>query len=311
MLLIRRFEELVIKHYPEQEMKTPVHLCVGQEAIAAGICAHLTQNDYLFTTHRNHGHCLAKGMHPQNLLAEFYGKATGCAGGKGGSMHPVDKDLNILGTTAIVGGGIPIAVGTAWAEQMKGSNDIAAVFFGDGASEEGTFHESLNFAALKNIPVLFVCENNMYATASPISKRQAKQSSIADKAASYGIPGICVNGNNVMDVYEVAKKAVERARNNHGATLIEATTYRWYGHVGPNDDTETGHRPARELEQWKKRCPLKTYRDDLYTEKLLDKKVDKKFTDEIDHRLQEALQFAQESEQPAAETLLKNVFVES
>jgi len=311
MLLIRRFEELVIKHYPEQEMKTPVHLCIGQEAIPTGVCAHLTKNDYLFSTHRNHGHCLAKGMHPQKLLAEFYGKATGCAGGKGGSMHPVDMDLHIPGTTAIVGGGIPIAVGTAWAEQMKGNKNISVVFFGDGASEEGTFHESLNFAALKNIPVLFVCENNMYATASSINKRQAEQSSIADKAASYGIDGFCVDGNNVMDVYNVAQRAVKRARSGHGSTLIEATTYRWFGHVGPNDDTVTGHRPARELEEWKKKCPLKNFRDNLRSEKVLDSEGDKAIEDLISHQLKDALQFAQESEQPAAESLLKNVFVEA
>lgn len=256
MRRIRTFEEQVIRYYPEQEMRTPVHLCIGQEAIAAGVCQALNTADTLFSTHRNHGHCLAKGMEYYPLLAEFYGKKSGCAGGKGGSMHPVDVQRGILGTTAIVGGNIPIAVGSAWSHQMQKNGNVAVTFFGDGASEEGTFHESLNFAALKQIPVIFLCENNFYATASNIASRQPENTSITKKAASYGIPSIQVDGNDVITVYKEAKKAVKRARDAEGPSFIEAVTYRWKGHVGPVDDTETGHRPAAELEKWKKKCPL-------------------------------------------------------
>jgi len=160
MLRIRMFEERIIDVYPEQDMKSPVHLYIGEEAIAAGVCIHLREDDYLFTTHRSHGHCLAKGASPESLYAEFYGKANGCCRGKGGSMHPAYPEIGILGTSAIVGGGIPLAVGTALASVMQNTNRITVVFFGDGASEEGSFHESLNFAALKHLPVVFVCENN-------------------------------------------------------------------------------------------------------------------------------------------------------
>lgn len=266
MRRIRFFEENVIAHYPEQEMRTPVHLCIGQEAIAAAVCTQLRKSDYIFSTHRNHGHCLAKGMTYYQLLAEFYGKVTGCAGGKGGSMHPVDVDLGILGTTAIVGGNMPLAVGAAWTSTFTHSDTVAVSFFGDGAAEEGTFHESLSFAAVKEIPVIFICENNLYATASHISSRQPQHPSIADRAAAYGIPSCQIDGNNVLEMYTNMARALERARTGGGPSFIEAMTYRWKGHVGPVDDTTTGHRPADELQRWQTRCPLKQFGDYLQKE---------------------------------------------
>ncbi len=308
MLLIRRFEEKVMELYPEQEMRTPVHLCVGQEAIAAGVCAHLSDADHIFSTHRNHGHCLAKGMPLKSLLAEFYGKKSGCSGGKGGSMHPAYPDKGILGTTAIVGGGIPLATGAAWALAMQKKDAVAVAFFGDGASEEGTFHESLNFAALKKIPVIFVCENNFYATASPVTNRQPAGVTIADRAAGYGMPGFQIDGNDVEEVYRFFGEAVIRARKGEGPTLIEALTYRWQAHVGPVDDTETGHRPKEELAIWKERCPLNRFRQQLFSKEILDNALDSRLNEEIGTELEQSVAFAQASDAPGKIDLLQNVF---
>ncbi|MDR3641664.1 MAG: thiamine pyrophosphate-dependent dehydrogenase E1 component subunit alpha [Humidesulfovibrio sp.] len=255
MTLLRRFEEKIVEVYPQQEMKTPVHLYIGQEAIAAGVCAHLAPTDYLVTTHRSHAHCLAKGAEPERLYAEFYGRVTGCCKGMGGSMHPAFPELGITGTSAIVGGGIPHGVGTALASKLRGDGRVSAVFFGDGASEEGTFHESLNFAALKSLPVLFICENNGYATVSPLAARQP-DADVAHRAAGYGIFTEQVDGNDVAAVYESAKRALAHIRRGKGPAFIEAKTYRWKGHVGPEEDWTRGGRPKAELDEWKKRCPI-------------------------------------------------------
>lgn len=268
MRRIRFFEEQIIEHYPAQEMKTPVHLCIGQEAIAAGVCQNLQQDDTIFSNHRNHGHCLAKGMSYYQLLAEFYGKSTGCSGGKGGSMHPVDPALGIWGTTAIVGGNMPLAVGAAWTHLFQDNDLISVAFFGDGATEEGTFHEALNFAALKKLPILFVCENNFYATASHISQRQPAEPYIVDRAAAYGIAGKRIDGNNILEVFQTAAHANTQLRKGNGPFFIEALTYRWKSHVGPADDTTTGHRPADELERWIKKCPLARFYSELVASKI-------------------------------------------
>ncbi len=308
MLRIRHFENKIAELYPEQEIRTPVHLCVGQEAIAAGVCAHLRHPDLIFSTHRNHGHCLAKGMDIKKMLAEFYSKKTGCCGGNGGSMHPCDPEHGILGTSAIVGGGIPMAVGAAWAEQMRGKDNIAVTFFGDGATEEGTFHESLNFAALKNIPVIFICENNLYATASPITHRQPAAGSIAAKAKGYGLPGLSIDGNDVTAVYRATAEAVNRARQGAGPTLIEALTFRWFAHVGPVDDTESGHRSAAELASWKERCPIQRFRKYLLSEELLKMTDEERWYKDFDRDFAEALLFAKESEPPGEALLTTHVF---
>lgn len=268
MLFIRRFEEKICEVYGAQDMKTPVHLCIGQEAIAAGVCAHLEREDYLFTTHRGHGHCLAKGMDPYRLYAEFYGRTEGCCHGKGGSMHPAEPSLGILGTSAIVGGGIPTAVGAALASHLRNEPRVSVAFFGDGASEEGVFHESLNFAALKRLPVVFVCENNAYAAGSPLSSRQPHPE-IWRHAAGYGIPGVAVDGNDVQAVAESAGAAVARARAGQGPTLLDCKTYIWKGHVGPDCDCARGVRPLAELQAWQARCPLAAFRARLLDEGLL------------------------------------------
>jgi pyruvate dehydrogenase E1 component alpha subunit len=309
MLLIRRFEEKIVEVYPEQEMKSPVHLCIGQEAVASGVCAHLNGEDYLFTTHRSHGHCLAKGVDAGPLYAEFYGRKDGCCRGKGGSMHPASPGHGILGTSAIVGGGIPLAVGTALASRLRGDGRISTAFFGDGASEEGTFHEGMNFASLKRLPVVFVCENNFYATNSPLSARQPHDN-IAMRAAAYGLPGLQVDGNDVLAVYEAAGEAVRRARGGGGPTLIECRTYRWKGHVGPDCDYQKGCRPREELEHWEGRCPVEGFRRYLLENRVLEEKEHEDMLGAIDAGLEEALAFAKGSPFPGKDELLRHVYLE-
>lgn len=309
MVLIRRFEEKIIEVYPLQDMKTPVHLYIGEEAIAAGVCAHLKKEDYIFTTHRSHGHCLAKGSGPEMLYAEFYGRTTGCSKGKGGSMHPVDPENGILGTTAIVGGGIPLAVGAALASKMKKDGKISVTFFGDGASEEGTFHESLNFAALKQLPVVFICENNFYATTSPLSQRQPHEN-IATKAEGYGIPGIRIDGNNVLHVYEAAKEAVRRARDGKGPSLIECKTYRWKGHVGPDCDHEKGCRPMEDLSKWMGRCPVEMFKAFMIKNNFITESQYISLVDEIDTEMNRSIKAARQGAMPGKEELLKDVYHE-
>ncbi len=309
MVYIRRFEEKIVAVYGIQDMKTPVHLYIGEEAIASAFCAHLKRDDYVFTTHRSHGHCLAKGVDPGVLLAEFYGKKTGCCKGKGGSMHPASPQDGIVGTSAIVGGGIPLAVGTALASVMKGDDKVTAVFFGDGASEEGAFHEGLNFASLKRLPVVFVCENNFYAVNSPLSARQPHDN-IAARADGYGIKGVRVDGNNVLEIYAAAGEAVHRARSGQGPTLVECVTYRWKGHVGPDCDYEKGCRPLIELEDWMDRCPVELYKEYLIGRHILTEGEFQEMTGSIDMVLEEALKFAKEGPFPGAEELLSDVYFE-
>jgi pyruvate dehydrogenase E1 component alpha subunit len=307
MLLIRRFEEKIIEVYGRQDMKTPVHLYIGQEAIAAGVCGHLSKEDYIFTTHRSHGHCLAKGMDPRKLYAEFYGRIDGCCRGRGGSMHPADASLGILGTTAIVGGCVPLAVGTALASAMRKDGRVSVVFFGDGACDEGSFQEGLNFAALKKLPVLFVCENNFWAVGSPQSARHA-HGDIYKRAEGFAMPGVLADGNDVLAVYRTAGQAVERARSGGGPTLIEARTYRWKGHVGPEADWQLGTRPRQELEDWIANCPLKSYSQRLIESGAVEQSEYMEMIQQIDKMLDEAMAFAKASPFPSPRDLLADVY---
>jgi len=307
MLLIRKFEEKIIDVYPDQDMKTPVHLCIGQEAVAAGVCANLVKDDYLFTTHRSHGHCLAKGADPGKLFAEFYGRIDGYCKGKGGSMHFAVPEIGIMGTSAIVGGGIPLGVGTALASRMKGDGKISAVFFGDGAVDEGVFHESLNFASLKKLPVIFVCENNFYSVNSHISKRQPHDN-IAKRAQSYEMPGIQINGNDVVAVYRASEEAVNRIKNKDGPTLIECRTYRWKEHVGYDCDYEKGCRPKEELIDWVAKCPVESFKKKLIEEGLLSEESFRTISEKMDADLTRAMKWAKKSPYPDKETVLSDVY---
>lgn len=310
MVLIRRFEEMIVSVYSAQDMKTPVHLYIGQEAVAAGVCANLKKEDYIFSTHRNHGHCLAKGVDPKILYAEFYGRITGCCKGKGGSMHSAIPECGIPGTSAIVGGGIPIAVGASLAIKMKGSDRVSVAFFGDGAVDEGTFYESLNFASLKQLPVVFICENNFYATNSHLSVRQPYDN-ILKRVECFRIPSIQIDGNDVLAVYHSARKAIQRAREGKGPTFIECRTYRWKSHVGPDFDFEKGFRPKEELEMWMKRCPVARYKDYLIENQIINETGYKDMIKQIDAEIEYALKFAKESPFPDKNELYKDVYFEN
>lgn len=309
MLQIRRFEEKIIELYPAEEIKTPVHLYIGQEAIAAGVCANLKYDDYIFSTHRNHGHYIAKGADIKLLMAELYGKVTGCSKGKGGSMHPVAPEYGILGISAIVGANIALAVGAALASKMKKDKCVSVTFFGDGAVDEGAFHESLNFAALKKLPVVFVCENNFYATNSHQSVRHALDN-IPKKAEIYGIAGLQIDGNDVLGIYSLARESIEKARAGLGPTLIECRTYRWKGHVGPDCDYEKGCRPKRELEEWMEKCPIETYKKYLINEKAIVAAEVQGMLQKIDMEIAGALKFAHESSFPEEDELFGDVYYE-
>lgn len=309
MVLIRRFEEKIIEVYGLQDMKSPVHLCIGEEAIAAGVCANLHKDDYIFTNHRNHGHCLAKGVDPKDLYAEFYGRVSGCCRGKGGSMHPASPEFGILGTSAIVSGGIPLAVGTGLASKMRHDGRVSVTFFGDGASDEGTFHEGLNFAALKKLPVIFVCENNFYSISSHLSARQSHLD-IYKRAAGYGIPAMDLDGNDAVAIFKASKEAVQLARNGGGPTLLDCKTYRWKAHVGPDCDHEKGCRPKEDLLTWMKRCPIELLRMKLLENGIIDEKWYNKNLQETDTGLDRAIKLAKESPFPDEEELYLHVYVE-
>lgn len=307
MLRIRRFEEKLIELYPEQEIRCPVHLYIGEEAIATGVCANLKKEDYIFSTHRCHGHYIAKGGDMKALMAELYGKRTGCSKGKGGSMHIVAPEVGILGTSSIVGGITPLAVGAALASTMQGNGRVAVAFLGDGGVDEGSFHESLNFASLKKLPALFICENNFYATNSPQRARQSADN-IAEKAESYMMPGVRVDGNDVIAVFKAARDALERARKGEGPTLIECRTYRWMAHVGPNYDFEWGARPKEELDEWMKKCPIKRYKEFLLSQNIISASEMTQITDQVDKEVEEAVTFGKDSPFPDDNELLDDLF---
>lgn len=309
MLRIRKVEEKIAALYPQQEMRCPCHLYVGQEAVAAGVCAALTREDYIVGSYRSHGIYLAKGGGLKALLAELYGKVTGVSKGRSGSMQLFAPEVGFLCTSAIVGGPVPIGVGAALAATLRGEDRISAAFFGDGATEEGVFHESMNFASLKKLPVIFICENNFYATYSHQSARQCADN-IYERAASYKMPGFRVDGNNVLDVYEAAQEAVKRARGGGGPTLLECRTYRWLEHVGPYPDTHLGYRSEEEVKEWMSRCPIKTFESRLLKEGILTPAKIAEWTAELEKEINDAVSFAQQSPFPSAETVGEGVYAE-
>ncbi|MBN2653629.1 MAG: thiamine pyrophosphate-dependent dehydrogenase E1 component subunit alpha [Nitrospirae bacterium] len=261
MLRIRIFEEKTSLEYPSGYLKCPVHLYIGQEAVAAGICTYLETADYVTTNHRSHGHYIARGGDMLKLAAEMAGMESGCTGGIGGSQHIYAPESGIMGTSAIVGSGISIGTGIGLGIKMKKQNHVSAIFLGDGATEEGYFYESLNFASLKKLPVLYVCENNSLATQSRIESRRASGVDICKIAESLGVQSIRVDGNNVMDVAEAAETIIQKIRNESCPYLIEAVTYRWMGHVSPYEDYGVRYRTQHEIEEWKKKCPIKKLAD--------------------------------------------------
>lgn len=256
MLRIRLVEEKIAELYPEQQMRCPVHLSVGQEAVAVGVCAALTPDDYAVSSHRSHAHYLAKGGDLKAMMGELYGRVTGCCKGKGGSMHLIDRSVGFLGAVPIVGSTIPIGVGAAFGTFLRKESRVTIVFFGDGAIEEGVFHEAANFAVLKRLPVVFVCENNFFSVYSALDARQPPAREIHELASAYGLSSHLGDGNDVEAVCALTRTAVEKARAGGGPTFLEFKTYRWREHCGPYYDNHLGYRSEQEFQDWKARCPV-------------------------------------------------------
>jgi len=309
MKLIRAIEQRINDEYKYDEIKTPIHLSIGQEAVAAGVCIHLRKDDYIFSTHRNHAQYIAKGGNIRKMIAELYLRKTGCARGRGGSMHLIDTNVGILGSTAIVGGNIPLGTGTALASKLTNSDRVTVVFFGDGAADEGTFHESLNFADIKKLPVVYVCENNFYAINSHQRVRQAGEG-IFKWAQGYGMPAYQIDGNDVLEVSEYAKDAIERCRNGEGPAFIECLTYRWKGHIGTVDDVGEGYRPREEYDLWVSRCPIKRFAEYLKNNGILTEELDKGIDEEIKGITEDAFNYAQSSPKPESNELFDFVYAD-
>lgn len=304
MLELRVFEVKVQELYRNAMLPGFVHLYVGEEAVAVGVCSNLEPADLIFSTHRGHGHALAKGVPAGIVLAELWGKVTGSSGGRGGSMHMYAPEYGFMGTNGIVGAPIPLATGGALSAKLRKKGQVVVSFFGDGAVNSGSFHEAVNFGAVWDLPVVFVCENNLYATEMAFS-RATKNTSVASRASSYCLPGVEVNGQDVMAVHEAAKAAVQRARKGGGPTLIECKTYRFVGHH--EGDPGTDYRTREEVKQWKDNDPLK-----LSRKRLLDLGVDEKELQAVDQEVESlidrAVEFAQSSSEPLPESVNDHVF---
>lgn len=311
MYRIRLIEEEIAARYPQRQMRCPVHLCIGQEAIPVSVSAHLGNHDYVMSGHRSHGHYLAKGGDLKLMMAELYGKATGCAGGKGGSMHLIDRSVGFLGAMPIVGSAIPVAVGVAFGSMLQQRNRVTVVYFGEAATEEGVFHESVNFAVLKRLPIIFVCENNFYSVYSSLSVRRREGQRLSDLVRAYGIASEHLDGNDVLELYTYAGEAVDRARNGHGPTFLECTTYRWREHCGPHDDDHLGYRDAEEVRYWKDRCPIRRLETALFNDGILTEEDIHTFRAQVLSEIESAVEFAQRSPFPSFRQLFTDVFAES
>lgn len=310
MLRIRLCEESFVDPIINGEIKCPVHLCSGEEAVAVGICKTLNKADIIFGAHRSHGHYLAKGGSLKGLISEVYGKETGCSRGRGGSMHLIDTDIGMLGSAPIVSGTISLALGAALASKIRKQNNISVSFFGDGATGEGVLYESLNFASLKKLPMIFVCENNLYSTHMPIRKCRPN-TDIYKIAEPFDIVSYEVNGNDVIEVYKVAKKAVELCRSGNGPVFIECKTYRLRGHVGPDDNIQGIHtdiRPEDELAMWKEKDPVVTFGKKLVTNIFLDDKDLENIGRQLEKEIMDAFEYMSKSEYPDKREVLKYVF---
>jgi pyruvate dehydrogenase E1 component alpha subunit len=307
MITIRRFEEKAIVLMDLGKLFGEVHAYIGQEASAVGVCSALNDQDYITSTHRGHGHVIAKGADVKLMMAELMGRKTGLCKGKGGSMHIADVSLGILGANGIVGGGLPIATGAGLAAQVLANNRVAVCFFGDGASNEGAFHESLNLSSCWGLPVVYVCENNLYHEFSPSAPLIA--GTLVGRAAAYAMPGTQVDGQDVLAVYEVAKTAIERARKGEGPSLLVVNTYRYYGHFIGEESLIPVYRTKEELESWKMRDPISLFRSWLLANNIMSAVE----LDQIEHQVQAeiemAVDFAEASPLPEPQEALEDLFV--
>ncbi|MBE3580512.1 MAG: thiamine pyrophosphate-dependent dehydrogenase E1 component subunit alpha [Thermoanaerobacteraceae bacterium] len=306
MVKIRAFEEKVAEVYAKGIMPGLAHLYTGEEAVAVGVCYALEPTDYITSTHRGHGHCIAKGADLGRMMAELFGKETGYCQGKGGSMHIADFEKGILGANGVVGGGIPIATGAGLAIKLRKGKEVVACFFGDGASNQGAFHESLNMAGLWKLPVIYVCENNGYGI-SVAKKRHQAIEDISVRAAGYGMPGVTVDGNDVLEVRKAAEEAVERARKGEGPTLLVCNTYRWRGHHEGDPNRGARYRTREEIEEWMAKCPIKRCEDYLRSKGVSDDKFEA-IKAAVNAELEKALKFAESSPYPDVSMVLKDVY---
>ncbi|MBN2394831.1 MAG: thiamine pyrophosphate-dependent dehydrogenase E1 component subunit alpha [Candidatus Atribacteria bacterium] len=306
MQKIRKFEQSAEQLFLEGKLPGFIHLYIGEEAIATGVMAALNQGDYITSTHRGHGHMIAKGGDIKRMMAELFGKTSGYCKGKGGSMHIADFSIGVLGANGVVGGGLPIAIGAGLGIKMKETNQVVVAFFGDGASNTGAFHESLNFASVYRLPIVFINENNQYASTAKTKETTSVQN-ISDRAVSYSMPGITIDGNNIIAVYETAREAIERARDQGGPTLIEAKTYRIKGHfVGD----PTKYRENIEVNKFWENEPIKIWEKQLLDSKIITDKEIKKINEELDAQISEAILFAENSSDPIPENALSDLFVD-
>jgi TPP-dependent pyruvate/acetoin dehydrogenase alpha subunit len=307
MLRIRRIEEAIALRYAEQEMRCPMHLCIGQEGISAGVCSALEAKDLVFSNHRAHGHFIAKGGSVGALIAELYGLETGCCGGRGGSMHLIDLSVGFMGATPIVGGTVPLAVGASWAASLQRNGKVVVVFFGDGCFEEGVLHESMNFATLHRLPIVFICENNNFSVYTQLNERQASRP-IYRIAEAHGLHAVRGDGNDVAEVAEISKDSVRRARDLGEPQFLEFSAYRWREHCGPNFDDELGYRSLQEISNGLEGCPIKKLED------ILIKKLDNfenlrvEIENQIFLEISEAFLFAIKSSSPSPDDARKKLY---
>jgi len=304
MVRIRRFEEKLLELFSTRIMPGTMHQYNGQEAVAAGVCAHLTAKDYVTSTHRGHGHCLAKGAEMNRVMAEMFAKRSGCCAGCGGSMHIADFSVGMLGANGIVGAGLPIAVGAGWTCRYRNNGCVSVAFFGDGASNEGAFHEAVNLAAVWQLPVVFVCENNLYGFSTHYKKTMLLDD-IADRASAYGIPGVVADGMDVAAVHASAGQAVQRARGGHGPTLLECKTYRFRGHSRFEDPS---YRTKEELAQWQEKDPVPAFSQYLQSQSMATAEELDQIESDVAAEIEDAVRFAESSADPDAREYEKYVF---
>ena len=308
---IRHVEEEIARRYPEGKMRCPTHLSVGQEGVAAAVGFALSKDDLAVSGHRAHAHYLGKGGNLNAMLAEIYGKATGCCGGKGGSMHLVDESVGFMGSTAIVAGTVPVGVGLAYGMKLKKTQQVSCVFHGDAVVEAGVFFESVNFAVLKNLPVLFVCENNLYSVYSPLSVRQPPGRSITKMVSGLGIESHSGDGNDAGSVYQMTSDAIGRIRSGQGPQFLEFSTYRWREHCGPFYDNDIGYRTEEEFNEWKTKDPLFRLQSKLEGNGTLSSSAADQIDKEIHREVETAFQFAEDSEFPKANEAYTDLYAPS
>lgn len=305
MLLLREFEQAAARTYREGKIPGFIHLYIGEEAVASGVCAHLETGDCVGSTHRGHAHALAKGVPAREVMAELWGRSTGCSGGRGGSMHLYSKAHGLLGTNGIVGYGLPMAAGAAFTAKYTDSGQVAVAFFGDGAVNLGLFHETLNLASIWALPLVFVCENNLYATELSFLKATAGQS-VANRAGAYAMPGVEVDGQDVQAVYHAAGEAVARARAGGGPTLIECLTYRYVGHH--EGDPGTGYRTSEEIAKWKKRDPIQMITNRMQDGEIATQAELDRIIADVTQEVQDAVEYSAQSPWPSPADLATGVF---